>query len=49
MLRVAVGAERADVIMAALEQLRQIGEVIAPLGVGAKDVGPPPADGDTPA
>jgi hypothetical protein len=49
MLRVAEGAERADVIMAALEQLRQIGEVIAPLGVGATDVGPPPADSDTPA
>jgi hypothetical protein len=41
MLRVPVGAERVDVIMSALDQLRQIGELVAPLGEGARDVPPP--------
>jgi hypothetical protein len=41
MLRVQVGAERGDVIAAALDQLRAIGEFVAPLGEGAKDLPPP--------
>ena len=41
MLCVPVGAERVEVIMSALDQLREIGEVVAPLGEGARDVPPP--------
>jgi hypothetical protein len=41
MLRVPVGAERGDVVASALDQLRAIGEIIAPLGEGARDVPPP--------
>jgi hypothetical protein len=44
MLRVPVGAERAEVIRSALDQLRAVGALVAPLGVGAKDVPPPAGD-----
>ena len=40
-----IGAERVDVIRTALDQLYEIGEIIAPLGEGAKDV--PPPEGET--
>lgn len=46
MLRVPVGAERIEVIASTLDQLRAIGEVVAPLGEGAKDV--PPPEGEVP-
>lgn len=37
LLRVPAGVERVKVIASVMDQLREIGEVIAPLGVGAKD------------
>jgi hypothetical protein len=44
MLRVPAGAERDDVIASALDQLRAIGELVAPLGEGARDAPPPESD-----
>jgi hypothetical protein len=41
MLRVPIGAERIGVLSAALDQLRTIGEIVAPLGEGARDLPPP--------
>ncbi len=47
MLRVPVGVERVNVIAAQMDQLREIGEVIAPLAAGASDAKDdvPPVDG----
>jgi len=42
MLGVPAGAERIEVIAQAAGQLRELGEVIAPLGAGARDAAPPP-------
>jgi hypothetical protein len=41
MLRVPIGAEKTKLIAEVRDQVHEIGEVIAPLGVGAKDSPPP--------
>jgi hypothetical protein len=45
MLRVPVGADRVAVIGSVLDQLREIGDVVVPLGLEAKDAGAPPDEG----
>lgn len=47
MLRVPAGAEHVEVIGALLDQIRTLGDSVAPLGVGAKEVAPPPDDGSS--
>ncbi len=44
MIRVPAGVERTGVIQSALDQLRVIAEIVAPLGVGANDALPPEGD-----